>query len=148
MKNLLLISLLLLLTGTVSAQSDQEKADRMECYKIAFITERLSLTPKEAEVFWPVYNEFSDQMKKIRSKDRDRGKAYKEKATPTEQESEKFMTEHLAFKQQELELTKRYIAEFRKVLPASKVGKLITLEQDFKMDLLKQLKDKPNKPKR
>ena len=32
--------------------------EKFKAEKIAYITNALSLTPKEAEVFWPVYNEF------------------------------------------------------------------------------------------
>lgn len=34
--------------------------------KIAFLTRRLNLTPDEAKKFWPVYNQFSDELKNIR----------------------------------------------------------------------------------
>ena len=34
--------------------------------KIAFITEKLSLTTKEAQSFWPIYNEYSQKIEKLR----------------------------------------------------------------------------------
>ena len=39
--------------------------DRLNAYKIAFFTKRLNLTPKEAERFWPVYNEFQNKRNAI-----------------------------------------------------------------------------------
>ena len=33
--------------------------------KIAFITKQLYLTPKEAQKFWPVYNQFSNERKQL-----------------------------------------------------------------------------------
>lgn len=141
-----LITLIIFLTGlglNLQAQEDQQdKNDRIESYKIAFITERLNLTPKEASVFWPVYNEFADQLKKIKHTEKERAKNFGEKTSPSDAESEKFTSEFIAFKQQELDLTKKYVAEFKKVLPAAKVARLLTLEQEFKIQLLKRLKDK------
>lgn len=48
----------LLGVGLVSNGQDptQEKADHIKAQKIAFFTEKLSLTPEEAQRFWPVYN--------------------------------------------------------------------------------------------
>ena len=142
-KWLTLIICLLSIGLAVQAQEEQnDKNDRVESYKIAFITERLSLTPKEATVFWPVYNEFSEQLKKLKRAEKERVRNFKDKTMPTDAESEKFISDYLAFKQMEFDLTKKYIAEFKKVLPAAKVAKLVTLEQEFKMQLLQRLKDK------
>lgn len=137
---------LLLCVLTAAAQEDKhDKNDRVESYKIAFITEKLDLTPKEAAAFWPVYNEYSDQIKKLRAKDKDRLKTYKEKSAATDADSEKFISDHLLSKQQEMDLAKKYIAEFKKILPVTKVARLVTLEQDFKMQLLKKLKEPKDK---
>ncbi|MES2558781.1 MAG: hypothetical protein V4590_03520 [Bacteroidota bacterium] len=144
MKNLttLIVCLLSLGLGLHAQEDPQDKNDRIESYKIAFITERLNLTPKEAAVFWPVYNEFNDQLKKIRKTEKERGRAFGEKTQPTDAESEKFVNDFIAGKQQEFDLTKKYVVEFKKVLPASKVAKLVTLEHEFKIKLLQRLKDK------
>jgi hypothetical protein len=126
---------------TFTALAQEDKSDRIESYKIAFITEKLDLTPKEAAAFWPVYNEYNELMKKIRDKSKERSRIYREKTAPTDHEAEKYITDHAASKHQEQELTKKYVGEFKKVLPVTKVAKLITLEQEFKMQLLRKLKD-------
>jgi hypothetical protein len=146
MKNVV-ISICLLSIALVSKaqqphQNDGDRKEKAEAYKIAFITQKLELTPKEAEVFWPVYNEYDMKIKALRDKDRERVKSFKNQVTkPTDQESEKFMTDYFNFRQQELELTRKYVSEFKKVLPAYKVARLITLEQEFKHQLLNKLKE-------
>ena len=35
--------------------------------RIAFITEKLQLTPSESEQFWPLFNEYHKEMKSLRS---------------------------------------------------------------------------------
>lgn len=149
MKTFLYLLATLLSCFGLKAQDDfpggpPERQQQIESYRIAFITEKLNLTPKEAAVFWPVYNEYEEQVKAMRMKDRDRVRNFREKASPTEQDGEKFISEHLAFRQQELDLTKKYMAEFRKVLPAAKAALLLTLEQEFKMQLLRRIKDRRN----
>jgi hypothetical protein len=142
-KMMLLLGILTTCVLSTYAQNDNEdKNDRIEAYKIAFITEKLNLTPKEASVFWPVYNEYNDKISSLRSKEHDRVKTFNQKENPNDAEADQFIKEYLAYKAQQAELTKKYIAEFKKVLPISKVARLVTLEQEFKMQLLQQFKDR------
>jgi hypothetical protein len=144
MKKILILTSCLLSTVffALAQEEHPEKNDKIESYKIAFITERLNLSPKDATVFWPVYNEFSDQLRKMKRAEKERVRAFKDKTQPTDAESEKFTADLISFKQQDLDLTRKYIVEFKKVLSPAKVAKLITLEQEFKMALLHKLKDK------
>ena len=43
-------------TGTKSAK-------KLQALKIAFITQKLQLTSAEAEKFWPVYNQYDNEIK-------------------------------------------------------------------------------------
>jgi hypothetical protein len=143
MRTLIITMLVFTLTFTATAQEETpDKAERVEAYKIAFITEKLDLTPKEASAFWPVYNEYGNKVKTLRDKQRERDKQFKQNHNPTDAESNKFIADFLAFKQQETDLMQRYIPEFKKVLPVAKAARLVTLEQEFKMQLLHKLKDK------
>jgi hypothetical protein len=45
-----------------------ENKEKIEMYKIQFITEKLSLTKSEAEQFWPVYEAHKNAMKDIMDK--------------------------------------------------------------------------------
>src|ERR1700754_640301 len=128
MKKLLMIcGMMLSLVMAVHAQeeSEEKKSERIDALKIAFITEKLDLTSKEASGFWPVYNEYSAELKKIKKKSHDAIKLYKAKTSPTDQESDKFLTDQLTCKQQETDLLKKYVPEFKKVLPTAKVAKLL-----------------------
>jgi hypothetical protein len=50
-----------LMLFSLNAVKGQEQSDneKLTAYKIAFFTQRLDLTPAEAEKFWPVYNDYS-----------------------------------------------------------------------------------------
>jgi hypothetical protein len=39
----------------------------IESMKIAYLTKKLDLTPDEAKKFWPVFNQFSEELKNVRS---------------------------------------------------------------------------------
>lgn len=145
MKKLLFILLIAFGVAATAQQTDdndETKHEKIEALKIGFITEKLALTSKEAEAFWPVYNKFEQEVKTVRKKQRELTKAFKLKSKPTDQEADKYITEQMALKQGEIDVVKKYLPEFKKVLPATKVAILLSLEQEFKMELLRKMKDR------
>jgi len=131
---------LLAIIATISLNAMAQKGERLEAMKIGFITERLNLSSDEAKVFWPVYNKFTDDMKKLRQSSK--GKISEEMAdmpAMTDAEAEKVLNDMVNFKIQEADLLKKYATEFKKVLPIKKVVLLFKAENDFKRELLKKL---------
>jgi len=62
MKNLAIVFLLTILSVSGYAQRNREvDKEKLEAARVAFITNRLSLSPEQAEKFWPLYNEFNDK---------------------------------------------------------------------------------------
>lgn len=141
---ILLISLSFGATAQNNDDADEGKNEKIAALKIAFITERLNLSSKEAEVFWPVFNRFEQEMKAVRKKEKQAARIFKDKPNATEAEADKFIAEQVQLKQQELDVLKRYLPEFKKVLPASKVARLLSLEQEFKLQLLRSIKQRNN----
>lgn len=144
MKKIFLIAACVLYLPLFAQQEDADETrnERIESLKIAFITEKLALTTKEAESFWPVYNKFEAEIRAIRKKQRTLTKSFQQKTNVNEQESEQYLAEQLLLKQQEVDALKKYIPLFKKVIPTAKVAKLMGLEQEFKLKLLQQLKER------
>ncbi len=40
--------------------------DKIKALKIAFITEKLNLSEKEAQQFWPIYNSYHEDMSNLK----------------------------------------------------------------------------------
>ncbi|MGB0178240.1 MAG: hypothetical protein ACPF9D_13825, partial [Owenweeksia sp.] len=61
------LSLLLAITFTspIFAQQRDRVNDRIEAMRAQFFTEKLDLTPEEAQKFWPVYNQYREELAKI-----------------------------------------------------------------------------------
>lgn len=142
MKKLLSIALsFYLLTNALIAQpppQDEPGNEKIEALKIGYITKRLDLTAAESQKFWPVYNQYEAEKKEIRKSTIGTIKELKEDGDFTNAEAEAAIAKHLEFKSRDMELTKKYVAEFRKILPATKVAKLVTAEEHFKKMLMKQ----------
>jgi hypothetical protein len=43
-----------------------QNGERLEALKIAYITKRLDLSPEEAQKFWPIYNQYAEELKQTR----------------------------------------------------------------------------------
>ena len=69
MKKLIFLVAFLTFTGfTINSQEKdnrQRRSAKIKALKIAFLTEELNLTTKEAEKFWPVYNSYSDKLHQL-----------------------------------------------------------------------------------
>lgn len=112
----------------------------VEAVRIAYITRKLSLTPDEAKVFWPVYDAFQADLKALKENVReDMTDSRKNFDTMSDKEIEGVLDRYLGSKQQELDLTMKYNAEFKKVLPIRKVALLYKAEQEFTKMLLERL---------
>jgi hypothetical protein len=130
-------------TGMVSAQrGGGARKDKIEAMKIGFITQRLNLTPEEAQKFWPVYNKYHELLEKNRSGMKEiLAEQLGNLDNMTSAEADKALLEMQAMRSQELEVLKLYTLEFKKILPTQKVVKLFIAEQEFNRELLRQLKE-------
>ncbi|MEY4902592.1 MAG: hypothetical protein RLZZ292_407 [Bacteroidota bacterium] len=145
MKNVILI--LCLIFSIVSGAMAQDRPmpeqmpgrmkERIESYRIAFLTERLNLTPEQAEKFWPMYNQFTEQRKALR-----KSIAKKDVGTMTDAEVEKFLTETLSVEEKELALKKEYYQKLRGVINIRQLARLQRAEQEFKAQLLRKAKER------
>lgn len=115
----------------------------IESMKIAYLTKKLELTPDEAKKFWPVFNQFSEELKSVRSNRRKTGREAKEDFDNlSDKELEKIVDGDIAMRQQELDVIKKYNSQFKQVLPMKKVAALYRAEDDFKKELLEKIKER------
>lgn len=137
-----LIFTIALLTS-FSVVSQESKADKVEAMKVGFITNKLELTAKEAQTFWPLYNEYNSKLEKLRKTKKSDFDELKNKGENlTDRELESFMNEIFATKQKELDLQKEYYEKYAKVLSVKKVALLYQAENQFKRELLRKIKEK------
>jgi Spy/CpxP family protein refolding chaperone len=149
-KGILIFISLLFLTTTVFAQTDlDDKMEKFQSQKIAFITNKLKLTPKEAQVFWPVYNDYDARKQEI---NKSRLKAVVrfqiEGEGLTEKEASELADKYINLQKQDALLAEDFNTKFKAILPATKLLKLYQAELQFKRELLKQLKQGKSEHKR
>lgn len=128
--------------SNVSAQEPEEKNERIQAQKVAFITERINLTSREAQVFWPVYNEYQEKKDKINVQRRTTREYYKKNArTLSDKEADELLNKYISIEQQEITLLIEYNDKFKQVLSPKKVMQLYIAENQFKAWLLNKLRN-------
>lgn len=138
---------LLIFTALLSfegySQGNVSKKEALEAMKVAFITQKLNLTPEEAQVFWPIYNQYETELDALRKKRKDeKMSAMDDVSKISDKEIEKLVDGEIIFRQQELDIIKKYHAQFKKILPVKKVALLYKAQEDYKKELLKQIQEK------
>ena len=140
MKILNLIAAFLISGFVFNAFGQKAGEDNVHTFKIAFITKRLDLTSEQAEKFWPIYNKYEDELKLLRdANSKVLLNVYINIETMNDNELEGIVNQELTFRQNELDVTKKYIPQFKSVLPIRKVLKLFKAEEDFKKELIKRM---------
>lgn len=139
MKKLLPI-ILLLMSLTLIGQNNHR--ERIKALKASFITEKLNLSEKEAQKFWPIYNEYDQKMSTIKYKEI-RGIRKEIKANLSTLSDEKAIEYINTLNNAEKELLELRLAFFNKLSDIISPKKAILLkisEEEFKRKMLHEYK--------
>lgn len=141
------ILLLLAFMAVASTLFGQRRPDRekLKSLKIAFLTERLDLSSKEAEAFWPAYNEHEERMNAFRRTERQeiRSKA-RDFDTLSEQEAEALLDKQMALEAEKQAEQQSFVKKMKGILSAKKTIVLLKTEEDFKRRLIQQYRQRRN----
>lgn len=132
------------LSANHSCQKGEWKK-KMQSEKIAFLTSEMNITPEEAQVFWPVYNEVEAEMDKAMH---EVFKAFKalDDALDTgksEKEIESLLDKYLEAQKKQKDTDAGRAEKYLKVLPADKVARLFIGEEKFRRHHIRRLHEKP-----
>lgn len=90
-----------------------QDGNRLEALKIAYLTKKLDLSTEEAQRFWPIYNQYSEELRQTRlAAIRDR-------------------SPEISLEENILNIRKKYNTEFNKALSPEKVNTFFRSEKEF-----------------
>ncbi len=147
MKKILLILLTFsLLPQVISAQYSRKAGkEKIKAFKVAHITEKLSLTEKEAQKFWPIYNEFEEKKEQLFYIERKKIKKQILAAGGIEEisnkEAESILKEILDVKKNHLKNKEEFLSQVSKFLSPKKILQLEIAEHEFNRKLVKKLRE-------
>jgi hypothetical protein len=140
MRKFWMAALLCVVVGRLSASlvwaEDQQEERYMvllrtdlKAEKAAIIGNNMHFTEAETKAFWPVYQEYQKEMSKVGDEKVALIKDYAAHFdTVDEAKAKELTTRALTIEEQRLNITKKYINEFSKVLPAKQVARFFQLE--------------------
>jgi len=156
MKRLFIAAVCLLAATALTAQpqkpSDEQRQkdfERIKAEKIAFITSELDLSPEEAQVFWPVYNQCWKETLESHKKMMDAYYSFHGKKGDdlSDKELETKLDEYIAAQKAHNQVMSDWYPKFRAVLPVRKVAKLYQAEEAFQRRMIDNIrKQHPGKP--
>ena len=137
-----LFTVLFLTVAIVSGQA-RPGMDKIKSLKVAFITEQVGLTSKEATMFWPVYNEHEEALSQIRRKERAEIRSkMADFENLSENEASKLLDQFIELEREKQELNIVFLSNIRDVISPKKTFLLIKAEEDFRKRLLRQIQQR------
>ena len=119
MKTSFLLTAMLILGFASQAQPmkpDREtraaEIKKIQAMEMAFITKELNLSPDEAQKFWPVFNQYRNELKGMAG--------------------ERKVGDQLEKQQKMLDIRKKYREDFTKVMSHERANKVFGAEEEFK----------------
>jgi len=111
-----ILSLTVLLANSQDQRLQREnrlaEIKKIQAMEMAFITKELNLSPNEAQKFWPVFNQYRNELKSV--------------------VTEKKMGDQLEKQQKTLDIRKKYRDDFSKVISQERANKVFETEGEFK----------------
>jgi uncharacterized membrane-anchored protein YhcB (DUF1043 family) len=144
----MVLAMLGVVMGMVVPGLSQEKpADNMQIVlekiradKKLFVAENMQLTEAEAKAFWPVYDQYQDELFLLRARTakliKDFSDAYEKMTNET---AKKLMDEYITIETLGPKLRQNYLPKFRKVLPEVKVVRYYQIENKINAVLIYEL---------
>lgn len=144
MRNLKKIMVLVLLVTTIlSYGQHRPDKEKIKALKVGFITERLDLSTKEAQIFWPIYNDYQENREALRNKERSQIRSkIKNLNELSEKKARALLLKYISIEEEQEELDNLFLNEISKVVTAKKALLLLRSEEDFKRHLIKQYRQK------
>ena len=146
----ILMLIALLTTSVVYAQpgppqgpppGGEKRKEKVEALKRSYYSEKLELTPAEAEKFWPIYNEFKKKEDALRKA----GKGDKKKGEESKFNEKEALAEIDRVAQQKkthIDMETQFLKDAMPVLGPDRTMKLGKLDHEFQRELVQHMKER------
>ncbi|CAA0175433.1 Protein of unknown function precursor, putative sensor of anti-sigma and ECF sigma factor [Tenacibaculum maritimum] len=143
-----IIFTLFLCHTTMLGQAKKGSKEKIRAYKIAYLTERLDLTEKEASKFWPLYNKYDKAVNELRHESKFKLKKRIAKqggiAALNESKAKDLFFKIRSLNQQINQISENFYNQLPQILSYKKIIKLEISEREFHRKLIRKLRNKRN----
>jgi len=118
--------------------------DKIKADKKLLVANNMDLTESEAQAFWPVYDQYQQQLanfnERIFKLIDSYAAAYRSNSL-TDEDAKKLITEYVAIEKGEAAVKEYFVPKFREVLPEKKVARYVQIENKIRAVVRYQLAD-------
>ncbi|MBQ0732798.1 hypothetical protein [Aquimarina celericrescens] len=134
---------------SLNAIGQNPAGEKIKAFKVAYITEQLNLSSKEAQQFWPIYNTHEETLEKLKKEERKLIRALKDANEGSDGLSDRqageFLSNYLEAETQKTQARKTLIKDLQTVISNKKILRLIKAENDFNKRLLERIRQWRNR---
>ena len=128
MKKIILSALFFLNISYFCLAQEEGRKNKIEAIQVAWFTKELSLTTEEAQRFWPVYNDYRDELVEVRKDTRN---------------------DEVLFEEKVLNVRKKYKTDFKKILGTDqRANQVFVAEKSFREMLRRELMKRRSNPRK
>jgi hypothetical protein len=140
MKRGIIVLVIMIMFPIIRLAGQNPNLEKLYAFKIGFFTKRLNLTSQEAEKFWPVYNDYQEQKNTIHLEKITLIRNFNQnESTLSDIQLTEIGDKLIAYIVQESTLAVTFHKKLKEVLPPAKVIRYYQAENQYKIQLLKEL---------
>jgi len=114
----------------IAQENRQQRFERIEAEKVAYITKELQLNSREAQRFFPIYNEYRKEISSILQSSRGDARGHNRQNRMDE----------LAVETELLAIKKKYRTQFASIIGSARSSRFFEAEREFREKLVLELR--------
>ena len=141
MKKLLIFYLTFFIFQTGFSQKERLSREKVNAYKKLFLSDKLKLNPNIEIDFWKAYKSYEDSLYKLWDNNKNNFRKVADEVSFSDPEYAQLINDYMDYEKKKVELRGQLISELREVLSPRKTYELFRLEEDFRREMMKKLRE-------
>ena len=141
MKKLIIFYLTFFIFQTGFSQKERLSREKVNAYKKLFLSEKLKLNPNIEIDFWKAYKSYEDSLYQLWDKNKNNFRKVADEMSFSDSEYAQLINDYMDYEKKKVELRGQLISELKEVLSPRKTYELFRLEEDFRREMMKKLRE-------
>ena len=141
MKKLLIFYLTFFIFQTGFSQKERLSREKVNAYKKLFLSDKLKLNPNIEIDFWKAYKSYQDSLYQLWDNNKNNFRKVADEVSFSDPEYAQLINDYMDYEKKKVELRGQLISELREVLSPKKTYELFRLEEDFRREMMKKLRE-------
>ena len=141
MKKLLIFYLTFFIFQTGFSQRERLSREKVNAYKKLFLSDKLKLNPNIEIDFWKAYKSYEDSLYQLWDNNKNNFRKVADEMSFSDSEYAQLINDYMDYEKKKVELRGQLISELKEVLSPRKTYELFRLEEDFRREMMKKLRE-------